>query len=128
MPASSAASVAAASWGLRPVIGQPLGMTQRWVPREVISRIQTCPARMRNGSAAYWMPTILPWFMRNNASWEQRRADKVEPGGHQAGHRHGDDPGYHDAARHAPSHGRGAPGGADADDGAGDGVGGGDRH
>ena len=37
--------------------------TKRWVPREVISRIQTCPASMRNGRAAYWMPTVRAAFM-----------------------------------------------------------------
>ena len=38
---------AAASWGFRPFIGQPLGITQRWVSREVISRMRTWPASIR---------------------------------------------------------------------------------
>ena len=53
----------AAACGLRPFIGQPLGITHRRVPREVTSITSTRPsARCRYGKAAYWMPGDSPFL------------------------------------------------------------------
>ena len=60
-PASSQASRAAVWCGLRSLIGQPFGKTQRRVSREVISRTSMPPdAGGRQTRAAYWARRPVP--------------------------------------------------------------------
>ena len=57
--ASCNASMAAVACGLRPFIGQPLGMTHRRVSRDVRSKISR-PSPKRQGRAAYWLRGSAP--------------------------------------------------------------------
>src|SRR4029077_8248154 len=67
-PASSKASFAAVSNGDFPRLGQPFGMIQRRVPRDVTNIIETCHSRDTAEPRIEFVDSIWAFFVRSNVS------------------------------------------------------------
>src|SRR5262245_324409 len=78
-PASSNASWAAERCGALPFCGQPLGMIQRRVPRDVISKTSVRTLLDLYGNAAYWTRFAAGTLLEPLISVAQRRGNKRLP-------------------------------------------------